>query len=65
MIDVWRYGVAGIVNNAVDPLGRYPEVIVRVDGQTSEATVSVIDDGEEIFISSQRLLGSRGTRGRR
>ncbi len=56
VIDIWRYGITEMVNNAVDH-SEGLEVIVRVERTALRTTVSVIDNGEGIFHRIQRLLG--------
>jgi len=56
VIDIWRYGITEMVNNAVDH-SEGLEVIVRVERTALGTTVSVIDNGEGIFHRIQRLLG--------
>lgn len=56
VVDIWRYGVTEMINNAVDHSeGR--TVIVRIERTALRSTIRVSDDGEGIFHRIQRLLG--------
>ncbi|WP_291994398.1 DUF4325 domain-containing protein [Candidatus Accumulibacter sp. ACC003] len=56
VVDICRYGVTEMVNNAVDH-SEGSEVIVRLQRTALTTTIRVSDDGEGIFHRLQRLLG--------
>ncbi|MFT3757755.1 STAS-like domain-containing protein [Thauera sp.] len=56
VVDIWRYGITEMVNNAIDHSeGR--QVIVSVERTALHTAMQVSDDGEGIFHRIQRLLG--------
>lgn len=56
VVDIWRYGVTEMVNNAIDHSeGR--QVSVLIERNALRTTVHVSDDGEGIFHRIQRLMG--------
>ena len=56
VVDIWRYGVTEMVNNAIDH-SEGKSVIVTVERTALRTIVRVSDDGEGIFHRIQRLLG--------
>lgn len=56
VIDIWRYGVTEMVNNAIDH-SEGTQVVVFVERNALRTTVRVSDDGEGIFHRIQRLMG--------
>ena len=55
VVDIWRYGVTEMVNNAIDHSGG-GTVTVAVQRTALSTTVRISDDGEGIFHRIQRLL---------
>lgn len=55
-IDIWRYGVTEMINNAIDH-SEGAHVVVSVERNALRTTVRVSDDGEGIFHRIQRLIG--------
>lgn len=56
VVDIWRYGITEMVNNAVDH-SEGTEVVLRIQRTALKMTVRVDDNGEGIFHRIQRLLG--------
>lgn len=56
VVDIWRYGLTEMVNNAVDH-SEGTQVVIQIERTALHTTVWVIDDGEGIFHRIQRLLG--------
>lgn len=56
VVDIWRYGVTEMVNNAIDH-SEGTRVTVFVERNALRTTVRVSDDGEGIFHRIQRLMG--------
>lgn len=56
VVDIWRYGVTEMVNNAIDH-SEGGRVTVAVERNALRTTVRVSDDGEGIFHRIQRLMG--------
>ena len=56
VVDIWRYGVTEMVNNAIDH-SEGSHVTVLIERNALRATVRVSDDGEGIFHRIQRLMG--------
>lgn len=56
VVDVWRYGVTEMINNAIDH-SEGAQVTVFVERNALRTTVRVSDDGEGIFHRIQRLMG--------
>lgn len=55
VVDIWRYGVTEMVNNAIDH-SEGAQVTVFVERDALRTTVRVSDDGEGIFHRIQRLM---------
>lgn len=55
-VDIWRYGITEMVNNAVDH-SEGTEVVLRIERTALKTTVRVQDNGEGIFLRIQRLMG--------
>lgn len=55
VMDIWRYGVTEMVNNAIDH-SEGTKVTVQVERDAIRTTITVRDDGEGIFHRIQRLL---------
>lgn len=56
VVDIWRYGVTEMVNNAIDH-SEGQRVDVLVERNALRTTIRVSDDGEGIFHRIQRLMG--------
>lgn len=56
VVDIWRYGVTEMVNNAIDH-SEGTHVSVSVERNALRTEVRVSDDGEGIFHRIQRLMG--------
>jgi anti-sigma regulatory factor (Ser/Thr protein kinase) len=56
VVDIWRYGVTEMVNNAIDH-SEGKRVTVFVERNALRTTVRVNDDGEGIFHRIRRLMG--------
>lgn len=56
VIDIWRYGITEMVNNAIDH-SEGQQVVVAVERNALRTTMRVSDDGEGIFHRIQRLMG--------
>jgi len=56
VVDIWRYGVTEMVNNAIDH-SEGTRVTVFIERDALRTTVRVSDDGEGIFHRIQRLMG--------
>lgn len=56
VVDIWRYGVTEMVNNAIDH-SEGQGVDVFVERNALRTTIRVSDDGEGIFHRIQRLMG--------
>lgn len=55
VIDIWRYGVTEMVNNAIDH-SEGKNVLVSVARNALRTTLRISDDGEGIFHRIQRLM---------
>jgi anti-sigma regulatory factor (Ser/Thr protein kinase) len=53
--NVWHYGATEMINNAIDHSGS-PSVRVQVRRNAFETEVTVVDEGEGIFLKIQRAL---------
>lgn len=56
VVDIWRYGVTEMVNNAVDH-SEGTKVVLRIQRTALKMAIRVEDNGEGIFHRIQRLLG--------
>lgn len=56
VVDIWRYGITEMVNNAIDH-SEGQRVVVWVERNALRTVMKVSDDGEGIFQRIQRLMG--------
>lgn len=56
VVDIWRYGVTEMINNAIDH-SEGKSVTILVERSALRTAIRVSDDGEGIFHRIQRLLG--------
>lgn len=56
VVDIWRYGLTEMVNNAIDHSGG-SAVILKLQRTALATAVTVMDNGEGIFHRLQRILG--------